>query len=375
MKDIEYRMCQRCVMDSIATPEISFDENGYCNFCNEYIEKTSKFTYNGKESDQKLKDIVNKIKKYGKNNQYDCLIGISGGVDSCYTAYLAKKYNLRALLVHMDNGWDTENSLRNIENTVKILGFDYINYKLDWDEFRDLQLSFLKASVPEIETPTDMAILAVNRKIANEHNIKYIISGGNYVTEGILPKSWHYNVKDYKYIKSIHKQYGEKDLKNFPIFDYRKEIYYKFIKGIRIIYILNYIKYNPNEAMKTLQEELDWQNYNWKHYESLYTQFVQKYILPAKFNIDYRKATLSTMICSGLITRDEALEILKEKPYTQEYVDELKPIICKKLNITTDEFNEIMQTPPKTYKEFKNSKNKLECIYKIYRKFFTSYSK
>lgn len=272
--------------------------------------------------------------------------------------------------MHMDNGWDTDISIKNIENTVKKLGFDYINYKLDWDEFRDLQLSFLKASVPEIETPTDIAILAVNHMIASQHNIKYIISGGNYATEGILPKSWHYDVKDYKYIKSIHKQYGTKDLHNFPIFDYKKEIYYKFIKGIRIIYILNYIKYDPNEALETLQKEFDWQYYNWKHYESLYTQFVQKYILPAKFNIDYRKTTLSTMICSGLITRDEALEILQEKPYTQTYVDTIKPIICEKLEISIDEFNDIMQAKPKTYKDFKNSKRKLEFIYKIYRKLF-----
>lgn len=370
MKDLEYRVCQRCVMDNISTPEISFDENGYCNFCNDYVEKISKLTYQGKKSDQKLITILNKIKKNGQNNKYDCLIGLSGGIDSCYTAYLAKKYNLRALLVHMDNGWDTDISIKNIENIVKKLGFDYINYKLDWDEFRDLQLSFLKASVPEIETPTDIAILAVNHMIASQHNIKYIISGGNYATEGILPKSWHYDVKDYKYIKSIHKQYGTKDLHNFPIFDYKKEIYYKFIKGIRIIYILNYIKYDPNEALETLQKEFDWQYYNWKHYESLYTQFVQKYILPAKFNIDYRKTTLSTMICSGLITRDEALEILQEKPYNQTYVDTIKPIICEKLEISIDEFNDIMQAKPKTYKDFKNSKRKLECIYKIYRKLF-----
>jgi len=143
-----------------------------------------------------------------------------------------------------------------LENIVKKLGFDYINYKLDWEEFRDLQLSFLKASVPEIETPTDIAILAVNHMIASQNNIKYIISGGNYVTEGILPKSWHYDVKDYKYIKSIHKQYGTKDLNNLPIFDYKKEMYYKFVKGIRMIYILNYIKYNPNEVLETLQKNL-----------------------------------------------------------------------------------------------------------------------
>lgn len=364
-----YRQCMRCVMDT-SDPNITFDENGYCNHCTDYFSNLSKHTYQGKTSDVKVARLMEKIKKSGKKNKYDCLIGLSGGIDSCYTAYYVKTMGLRALLVHMDNGWDSEISAENIQKVVDKLGFDYINYKLSWDEFRDLQVSFLKASVPEIETPTDIAILAVTHKIAAENKIKYIISGGNFITEGILPKSWHYDTKDYTYIKAIQKQFGTRKLKEFPVFDYKREMYYKLIKGIRIIYILNDVDYNPTDALKLLKEQFGWKYYERKHYESVYTRFVQSYMLLEKFNIDYRKATSSSKICSGLMTREEAMEELKNKPYNQKYVDEQKVIICKKLEISTEEFDSIMQSPPKSHYDYPNAQKKLEFIYKVYKKLF-----
>lgn len=352
-------------MDTSDT-EITFDSDGYCNHCNEYFNKTSKEIYSGDDSKQQLARLIEKVKKASRNNKYDCLIGISGGVDSCYMALSVKKLGLRALAVHMDNGWDSETAVKNIKYVVSKLGFDYRSYVLDWEEFKDLQLSFLRASVPEIETPTDIAILAALHEIAAEHNIRYIFSGGNYVTEGILPKSWHYDAKDEKYIKSVHKKFGTKKLSTFPFFGFRKEMYYKLVKGIKIIYLLNYVSYSKKSALEILEKELDWKYYGGKHYESKYTGFVQSYILPEKFGIDYRRATFSTQICTGEMTRDEALELLSQKSYNPEIAENEKVYLCKKLGISTGEFDDIMLSPPKSYKDYPNNEKKLKFIYNTY---------
>ena len=206
MPVLKYQQCNRCVMDT-SDVEITFDENGYCNHCVDYYERISKLMYQGASSDAQLTEIIEKIKATGKNNKYDCVIGISGGIDSCYVAYKAKALGLKPLAVHMDNGWNSELAVSNIEKILNQLDIDLFTYVLDWEEFKDLQLSFLKASVPEIETPTDIAILAILHKVAAKHDIKYILSGGNFATEGILPKSWHYDAKDEKYLKSIHQQF------------------------------------------------------------------------------------------------------------------------------------------------------------------------
>jgi N-acetyl sugar amidotransferase len=348
--------------------EIIFDTNGVCHHCTGYFEKTSKLVYQGAPSDLKLKELVQQMKDRGKNSTYDCLIGISGGVDSCYVAYVAKNLGLRALVVHMDNGWNSEISVKNIKNVVNKLGFEYLSYVLDWEEFKDLQLSFLKASVPEAETPTDIAILAALHKIAAQNKIHYIVSGGNYATEGILPKSWHYDAKDVKYLKAIHKKFGKKKLKTFPTFGYKDETYYKFVKGIRTLYMLNYVPYSKTEAMKVLENELGWTYYGGKHYESKYTGFLQSYILPTKFNIDYRRATFSTQICTGEITREFALEELKKLPYDESKVEDEKAYLCKKLGVKMEEFEAILKAEPKSYKDYPNNKGLLEFIYNTYRK-------
>ena len=228
----------------------------------------------------------------------------------------------------------------------------------------------MKASVPEIETPTDIAIQGVLYKVAAENNIKYIISGGNFATEGILPKSWHYNAKDVKYLKSIHKRFGTNKLKTFPTFGYQKEMYYKFIKRIKTIYVLNLIPFSKKEAMKVLQEELKWKYYGGKHYESTYTGFLHSYVLPTKFDLDYRLATFSTQICAGEITREEALKELKNKPYDPVKADEERDYVCKKLNISLEEFEEIMNQTPKTFKDYPNNEKMLEFIYGVYRKLY-----
>ena len=351
-------------------PDITFDENGYCNHCTNYINNITKYTYKGQETDEKLKLLVEEIKRKGKGKKYDCVIGVSGGVDSTYVAYLTKKLGLRVLAVHMDNGWDTEESVKNIRQVIEKLGIDYESYVLDWEEFRDIQLAFIKASVPEVETPTDMAIPAVLHKIASKYGVKYIISGGNFASEGILPKIWQYNAKDLVYFNAIVKRFGPKRIKNFPKFGLLHEAYYKFVRGIRIIYILNYVPYNKEEAKKTLQKELGWVDYGGKHHESRITAFVQSYWMPVKFNIDYRKATYSSMICEGLMTREEALELLKHPPYDEEKIENDKKYVAKKFAISLEELEEYINRPPKFYRDYPNNDKWLNRFYNLYRKMF-----
>jgi N-acetyl sugar amidotransferase len=351
-------------------PDIVFDEHGNCNHCNNYLSKISLRTYRGEESEAQLEKLIQRIKKSGQGKKYDCVLGVSGGIDSSYTAYVLKQHSVRTLLVHMDNGWNSDISVKNILFLAEKLEFDYESYVLDWEEFRELQLAFLKASVPEIETPTDIAIPAALHKLASKYGIKYIISGGNYVTEGILPKIWHYNAKDEKYLKHICKTYGIRRLKNFPLFGWKKEFFYKFFLGIRMIYLLNYVNYNKEKAMQILEDELGWKYYGGKHYESIYTGFVQSYVLPVKFNIDYRRATFSTRICAGEMNREEAVKILKEPSFNPEKVTEEQEYICKKLQIPLNDFDLMMKQKPRVYSDFPNEERKLKFVYNLYRAIF-----
>ncbi len=370
--DENYQICSRCVMDT-SDPEIIFDNNGICNHCTEFINITSKNIYQGTETDLKLKKIVCDIKRKGKNSKYDCLIGVSGGVDSSYVAYLTQKLELRTLALHLDNGWNSQEAVQNIKNLCTKLKIDYTSFVLDWEEFRDLQLSILKSSIVEVEIPTDIAILGALHKVASKYNIKYIISGGNYATEGILPKKWFYNPKDLKLLKSIHKKFGNKKIKSFPYFDYKKEIYYKFFKGIKMFYLLNYVPYEKDKVMKILENELGWKYYGGKHYESKFTGFVQSYYQFEKFNLDYRRATFSSEICGGTMLRADALIELNRKPYNQEKISVEIDYICKKLGLERNEFLDIFNSPVKSYKDYPNDERKLELIYRLYKKLKKTY--
>jgi N-acetyl sugar amidotransferase len=352
-------------------PEIIFNNNGFCNHCEEFINETSKNIYKGEETDIQLKNLVNEIKRKGKNSKYDCLIGVSGGVDSSYVAYLTHKLGLRTLAVHLDNGWNSEEAVLNIKNLCNKLKIDYSSFVLDWEEFRDIQLSVLRSSIVEVEIPTDIAILGALHKTASKHNIKYIISGGNFATEGILPEKWFYDPKDLTLLKAIHKTFGKKRIKNFPYFDFKKEIFYKFFKGIKMFYLLNYIPYEKDKVMDVLKEELDWKYYGGKHYESKFTGFVQSYYQYEKFNLDYRRATFSTQICTGEMKREDALKELNEKPYSQEKINIEIDYVSKKLGIEKNEFSDIFNSPVKSYKDYPNDEKKLKFIYSVYRKLFS----
>lgn len=367
MQERKYQQCNRCVMDT-SDIDITFDENGYCNHCTDFFQFISKEIYQGKESDLKLEKLINKVKNAGKGKEFDCVIGVSGGVDSIYLTYLAKQWGLRPLAVHMDNGWNAKVAVLNIKKALDLLGIELYTYVLDWEEFKDLQLSFLKASVPEVENPTDIAIPGVLHKVASKYKIKYILSGGNYATEGILPKSYQYNPKDLKYLKYVHKTFGKVKLNDFPPFGYLQETYYKIIKGIRILYPLNLVEFNKKDAIKFLEEKLGWENYGGKHHESIFTKFIQSYYLPEKFEIDYRRATYSTQICAGEITREYALEELKKQSFDNEKIKDDLEYVAKKFDLSKDGFKLILDLPPKRYYDYPNDKEKLEFVYNLYKK-------
>lgn len=364
-----YQICKRCVMDT-SDPEIEFDDDGNCNHCIEFLNKRIKHKYQGEKSDQKLDKIINEIQESNKSNKYDCVIGLSGGIDSCYAAYILKQRGLRILAVHLDNGWNSEEAVLNIKNVARKLGIDYESYVLDYNEFKMIQLAFLKASIPEAETPTDMAIPAALHAVARKYNIKHIVSGGNFATEGILPKSWHYNAKDMTYFNHIMKTFGSKSIKSFPTFGFLREAYFKILKRMKIIYVLNYVPYEKDKAVEFLKNELNWRYYGGKHYESKYTGFIQSYYMFNKHGIDYRRATLSTQICTNEIEREDALNTLKKLPYNKEKINDEKIYIAKKLGISKDEFDKICNQKAKWYYDYPTDEKRLTFIYNLYRKIF-----
>ena len=362
-----YQRCTRCIMDT-TDPEITFNSEGHCNHCIEYFELAPFYEYKGEESDKQLAAIVAKIKEAGKNSDYDCMVGVSGGVDSTYVAYLAKKLGLRILAFHFDNGWNSELAVKNVENIVKKLDVDYQTWVVDWEEFRDLQIAFLKASVANAETPSDHAFLAATYRLCAKYKIKYFLNGSNFATEAILPNSWGYNAKDVKHLNAIHRLFGKIKFKTYPLLGFNREFYYTYIKKIKMVRLLNYVPYVKEEAMKTIENELGWVYYGGKHYESVFTRFFQAYYLPHKFNFDKRLAHLSSLICSGQITREQALEEMKKDTYPPDLLAQDKEYVIKKLGMTPAEFENILEGPPKSYKDYPNDEKRLQFIYGIYNK-------
>ncbi|MGE0561841.1 MAG: N-acetyl sugar amidotransferase [Flavobacteriales bacterium] len=344
----EFKQCIKCVMDT-SDPAISFNEFGVCSHCLNYEQSYKRMNLDNQEYvHQKFNYLISEIKNSNKgNNKFDCVLGISGGVDSSYLAYLCNKYELSPLLVHFDNGWNTEQSVSNIEKIVKKYNFELVTYVMDWEAFRDIQRAYFKASVIDIEVPTDQFIFASLNKIAAKYNIKYILSGYNFSSEGIMPHTWMYPYKfDLVNLKNIHRKFGNlKKLERLPKFGLYQQHYYYNFKGISTVKLLNYVDYNKMEAKKLLQEELEWKDYGEKHYESLFTRFYQGFILPVKFGIDKRKAHLSTLINSNQLSKLQAIEILKQPPYDSKLQEEDKIYVSKKLGFNETEFDEILKLP------------------------------
>lgn len=352
------KVCSRCVMDDTVRG-ITFDEKGECTFCKIHDDLENKFPLD-ESAPIRLQVIVDQIKKDGVGKKYDCIVGVSGGRDSTYTLYNAVKLGLRPLAVHFDNGWNSEIAVQNIKNATKILGVDLHTHVADWEEFKDLQRSFLFASVPDAEVPTDWVIFSVLFAEAAQYNVKHIVHGHSFRTEGTTPLTWTY--MDGKYVQDVQRKFGKLKLKSFPNMSMSKYIYYSLFKKINQIRMLYYYHYNEREVLRALEEELEWKNYGDKHHESKYTAFFQAYILTRKFDIDKRKLHYSAKVRNGQLTRNEALEVILKDPYSggMESLD----FCLKKLDLSYEEFDRIMNEVPKSFMDYKSYYNLVKTFKK-----------
>jgi N-acetyl sugar amidotransferase len=361
--------CSRCILSSKEVKNISFNNEGLCNYC-EYYDSLVVELGNKEERKNWIENKLTEIKKIGKNKKYDCILGISGGVDSAYLAYWCKKNDLRPLLVHFDNGWNSEKAAENITNICKVLNFELQTIVVDWEEFKELQLAYLRAGVPDIEALTDHAIYATMLKIASKHKIKYALSGFNVSTESIMPRGWVFNKRDWANIKDIYKKFGSgKKLKTYPYVNFFDKLYYYWFLKITTINVLNYIDYNKTNAMQTIKKELNWQELGGKHFESLFTKFYQVYILPKKFKIDKRRAHLSNLICSGQITKAEALKEMALPPYDENQISQEKVYVIKKLGLSESTFDKIISEKPNKHNTFKTEKQMWKNYFMLIRIF------
>jgi len=347
-----YQICTRCILDT-SDPGISFDQEGVCISCRNFDAYVKPIWTPDERGKQKLDAYVAQIRDEGKNEEYDSIIGLSGGVDSSYLAYVAKKLGLRPLAVHVDAGWNSELAVKNIEQLVKSLGIDLHTHVVDWEEMRDLQVAFLKSGVANQDTPQDHAIFGALYACAVKNKIWHVLNGTNYATESLSSSASGYIAMDLRQLKGIHRRFGERPLKTFPTVSFfQYYVYYPFIKRMRIHRLLDYMPYNKDEAMKVLQQELGWRYYGSKHYESRFTKFFQGYYLPTRFGFDKRRLHLANLILSGQMTRDEALRIMSQPAYPPEELNEDKIFVVKKLGLTMEEFEQLLTAPKKTFRDY-----------------------
>ena len=361
--DNEVQVCTRCVMDTTDS-KIFFDSNGVCDHCHTFDKDIAPHWDTSSEGWKKISRIAEEIKRAGAGKDFDCIIGMSGGIDSSYLVYLAKeKLGLRPLVFHVDAGWNSQQAVNNIEQIVERLGLDLYTEVIDWEEMKDLQLSFFKSGVPHIDTPQDHAFFATMYKFANKYGIKHILTGGNYSTECIRnPLEWMYFQSDARQIKDIHRRFGAKELKKFPLTNILwHKVYLPRIKGIKLYRPLDFMPYNKEEATKFLVDNFGYQRYAQKHFESRFTKFYESYWLPEKFGFDTRKVQFSSLILTGQMTREEALEKLKTPAYDSETIKDDFEYIANKLGISVQELQSYFEAPNKTYKDYKNQ----QSIYSI----------
>lgn len=358
-----YQICSNCVMDT-SDSKISFDEKGVCDHCNTYYKDILPHWHTDERGEKELCEIINKIKEEGKGKDFDCIMGMSGGIDSSYLTYVVKeKYGLRPLVFHVDAGWNSQIAVNNIERMVDKLGLDLFTHVVDWEEMKDLQLSYFKSGVPHIDVPQDHSFFATMYDFASKYKIKYILTGGNYSTECVRnPIEWMYYQSDSIQLNDIHKKFGRKPLKNYMVTNILwHKFYLPYIKGIKLIRPLDFVPYNKEEAVRFLMDQFGWQEYPQKHFESRFTKFYESYWLPKKFGFDTRKVQYSSLILTGQMTREEALGKLSRLAYDEETIAQDFEYIATKLGISVEELQRYMDAPNKSYKDYKSQ----ESIYQI----------
>jgi N-acetyl sugar amidotransferase len=363
MSQRPYQICKRCVMDTTDS-KIRFDQAGVCDHCITFDTKVMPNWHTDEQGEKALMTIVDGIKAEGKGKDFDCIIGMSGGIDSSYLTYLAKeKMGLRPLVFHVDAGWNSQEAVNNIERIVDRLGLDLFTEVIDWEEMRDLQLAFFKAGVPHIDTPQDHAFFATMYNFAEKYNVRHILTGANYSTECVRnPIEWMYYQSDSVQLKDIHQKYGTRPLRNFPITSIlRHKIYLRYWRKIQVVTPLNYLPYHKADAMRLLQEKYGWQPYPQKHFESRFTRFYEGFWLPTKFGYDVRRVQYSSLILTGQMTRAEAIERLKQPPLDPEIARQEFDYVATKIGITSEELRRYLEQPNRTYRDFKSQEN----VYKI----------
>jgi hypothetical protein len=366
-----YQICRRCVMDT-SDPWIQFSADGTCNHCSDFIANRLEVTAYTKAEAQvdqlgALFDQLRRCRPAGAS--HDVVVGVSGGVDSSITALLASRAGLRVLAVHVDNGWDTPIALQNVGRVIALAGIDYEVEVLHWNHFKAVQRAFITAGVPDIELPTDIAILAVLHRAARRHGIRTILSGGNVATEGILPAAWMYNVRDSRFSEAIVRRAGLPLQLYTPIkLGFRQELTDRLWYRLRMLYPLNAFRYDKVEARRQLIDAIGWQSYGGKHCESTFTRFCQLIYHPRRHGIDYRRGYLSADICLGLLTREEALSQLRSPAWAQINSDHDVAFVARKLDYTTAELNAAMAAPPLWYSDYPNRQRMLGLAYSIFRR-------
>jgi hypothetical protein len=366
------QICRRCVMDT-SDPWIRFDREGICNHCTDFLAnrlEVTAYTSSDQEEDR-LAQLFEQLKRSRPPSAtHDVLVGVSGGVDSSITALLAQQAGLRVLAVHMDNGWDTPIALQNVFKVIALPGIDYTVEVLHWNHFKAVQRAFIASGVPDIELPTDIAILAVLHRTARRHGIRTILSGGNVATEGILPASWMYNVRDSRFAEAIVRRAGLDRQLYTPIkLGFRQELRDRLWHGLRMLYPLNQFRYDKNEARRQLMESIDWQSYGGKHCESTFTRFCQLIYHPRRHGIDYRRGYLSADICLGRLSREQALDQLRTPPWADLNVAQDVAFVARKLDYSVAQLEDSMAAPPLWYTDYPNRQDLLGLAYNTFRLF------
>ncbi len=367
-----YQICTQTIMDT-TDPNIVFNEKGESDYYVNYKQSIEPNWHTDNRGYKELMIEAEKIKKEGINKDFDCIIGLSGGLDSSYAAYVAKEImGLRPLIFHVDAGWNTEQAVGNIEKLVTGLGLDLYTEVINWQEMKDLQVAFLKSQIADQDMPQDIAFFSGLYKFAKKNKIKYVITGANFSTECCRePEEWGaYPGIDKKLIMDIHKQFGSKQLKSFPIVDILSyKIYYKYVLGMKIFKPLNLVPYNKKEAEKLLFEKYGWEKFQHKHHESRFTRFFEDYWLPRKFGYQKRKAHFSSLILTGQMTRDEALERVSKPELSEDFLQKEFEYVAEKLDLTKEELQKLFEGENKTYNDYKNKRSLIGIGAKIMMKF------
>lgn len=369
MRDTIKTICSNCVMDTTDSM-ISFDQNGICDHCLDFEENVKPNWHTNERGSAELARIVDDVRKAGRGNDFDCILGLSGGLDSSYMLHLlVKKFDLRPLVFHVDGGWNSDLAVNNIQMLVDKLGLDLFTEVIDWEDMRDFQLAFFKSGISQIDIPQDHAFVASLYKFANKYSVKYIMNGGNIATECVRnPLEWLYYGTDMWLINDIRKQFCTRPLTNYPFSSVLfHKFYLRYIRRVQVVRPLNYMPYSKDLAINTLREEYGWRAYPQKHFESRFTKFFEGYWLPTRFDYDTRKVQFSSLILTGQMTRGEALEKLKVPAYDPNTIDDEFAYIAKKLGISVDELRHYHTMPLKSYKDYRNQEALFNAGAKVLR--------